>query len=163
MPWNPEAEQLARVFVRLDKHNMENLYYHLKHKTPICCGERTGIWFDGEGGGCISCLATMPVIPQKKWIGNRLYLQNEEFIAEQCPSEIGNQRLAAVHMFQYFIKRLPNIIDILKQLTEEDIRYAIYRALLMESYIDKRGDLSAKGHTMFRSFDKKEPPIVAIG
>ena len=42
---------MTKVFIALEENQLINLRYHLKEKTPICCGKLASKFADGSGGG----------------------------------------------------------------------------------------------------------------
>lgn len=44
-------ENLKLAFSTFTEGQKRNILYHLKRKTPICCGDNAAMYTDGEGGG----------------------------------------------------------------------------------------------------------------
>ena len=42
---------LTKAFLALSDKKLGNLAWHVKNKTPICCGETASLYTDGGGGG----------------------------------------------------------------------------------------------------------------
>jgi hypothetical protein len=59
-------EIIVAAVKRLNKKEKANIRWHVKKKTPICCGQTSMFFTDGKGAGCLTVMAGTRDIPRIK-------------------------------------------------------------------------------------------------
>lgn len=125
----------------LTNKNREILYSHYHGHTEICCGNKQDYWLDGKGGGCLSCLCVMPVIPHVVWWGGMgCYDEYDDpMYVNPLPFHADCKR-----MLDKFIRKEPKFNNIMDRINQDYMRYLIYTAFLLDGFIFVNGTIKKK-------------------